>query len=319
MTNIDALRPLPRRLRKRVAESLALSLQLVDEHWQAGRLRVITPERELPQLLPLEALVFPDDQLLFDGAPVEGVPTRSYALLNKPIRVTSTAYDPEGMTDLSPYLRQMPGGCFPVGRLDRETSGLLLCTSDGDLANAILRPDHETTKTYWLWLDDLLEADDPRLVKLCQGVEHHGQLLAAKHARISARSEYATELELTLTSGKKRQIRHMCRLLDLHLQHLHRCRIGSLSDAGLALGTWRPLSPDEVETLWADVGGKARLRQRKVAALVRLACAARAAGDPNLRLEAWLAGEKSADEIDRAERSTCQSLVRPDCQRQNQS
>lgn len=292
MASIDAERTLPRRLRKRVAESLELSLQLVDEYWQAGRLRVITKGTGEPQILSLEALIFDDDRLLLDGAPLECVSTRSYALLNKPKYVTSTAHDPDGKSDLSPYLREMPRGCFPVGRLDRETSGLLLFTSDGDLANAVLRPDHQTTKTYWLWLDDVLEADDPRLSSLLEGVEHNGQRLIAKHARITSRSEYATELELTLTQGKKRQIRHMCRALDLHLEHLHRCRIGPLSDAGLALGSWRPLSPEEVAALWSAVGGKADLRQRKVAALFRLAREARAAGAPLLRLEAWLAEEE---------------------------
>ncbi len=268
-----------------------LSLQLVDEHWNAQRLRVLTPESDEPQLLPLDELIFHDDQVLLDGALIESAPTRSYAILNKPKQVTSTARDPNGKTDLSPYLRQMPRGCFPVGRLDRETSGLLLFTNDGDLANAVLRPDHETSKTYWLWLDDVLEPDDPRLAQLLQGVQHHGQLLVAKHWRILARSEYATELELTLTQGRKRQIRHMCRMLDLHLEHLHRSRIGSVSDAGLALGSWRPLSPNEVETLWSAVGGRARLRRRKMAALIRLARAARDGGAPLPRLEAWLADE----------------------------
>ena len=293
MASIERERPLPRRLRKRVAESLALSLQLVDEYWHAGRLRVLTPESDEPQRLPLETLIFEDDQLFLDGTRIEGRPSLGYALLNKPKQVTSTTHDPEGKADLSPYLREMPAGCFPVGRLDRETSGVLLFTSDGDLANAVLRPDHETTKTYWLWLDDVLDPDDPRLARLCRGVEHHGQLLSAKHARIVARTDYATELELTLTEGKNRQIRHMCRALDLHLEHLHRSRIGPLSDAGLALGSWRLLSPDEVEALWSAVGGRARLRQRKVAALFRLARAARDTGAPLPRLEAWLADEQT--------------------------
>ncbi len=239
-------------------------------------------------------LVFHDDQVLLDGAPIESTATRNYAILNKPKQITSTTRDPDGKTDLSAYLREMPRGCFPVGRLDRETSGLLLFTSDGDLANAVLRPDHETTKTYWLWLDDVLEPDDPRLTQFCRGVEHNGQLLSAKHARIVARSEYATELELTLIEGRKHQIRHMCRVLDLHLEHLHRSRIGSLSDAGLALGSWRLLSADEVEALWSAVGGRTRLRQRKLAALFRLARAARDAGAPLARLEAWLADEQPA-------------------------
>jgi len=287
--NVD--RPLPRRLRKRVAESLALSLQRVDACWAAGRLRVRTPESEEPRLLPLEALVFEDDQPLLDGAPLVSSAAPVYALLNKPKFVTSTARDPNGKSDLSGYLRAMPAGCFPVGRLDRETSGLLLCTSDGDLANAVLRPDHETTKTYWLWLDDVLETGDPRLARFTLGVEHQGELLRAKHARIIAQREYATELELTLTQGRNRQIRHMCRLLDLHLEHLHRARIGPLSDAGLALGDWRLLSSLEVDALWSAVGGRADLRRRKVAALVHQASEARAAGTPLLRLEAWLARE----------------------------
>ena len=291
VTSSDRQRPLPRRLRKRVAESLALSLQLVDQYWQEARLLVLTPGDTVPQRLELDTLVFQDDQLLLDGARLEGEPPPVHAILNKPTQVTSTARDPDGKADLSGYLREMPRGCFPVGRLDRETSGLLLFTSDGDLANAVLRPDHETTKTYWLWLDEVLEAGDPRLLQLQQGVEHHGQRLTAKDVRIRARHEYATELELVLTQGKKRQIRHMCRALNLRLQHLHRSRIGTLSDSGLSLGQWRLLSTDEVEALWSAVGGRAWLRQRKVLALFRLARAAREAGAPQLRLETWLAEE----------------------------
>ncbi|HYP99864.1 MAG TPA: pseudouridine synthase [Polyangiaceae bacterium] len=294
MLSIDPERPLPCRLRKRVAESLGLPLQVVEAHWHAGRIRAITPESDSSRPLSLDALVFDEDRLFFDGRPIEGAPARSYALLNKPKHVTSTTHDPLGQTDLSAYLRQMPAGCFPVGRLDRETTGLLLCTNDGNLAHAVLRPDHETTKTYWLWLDDLLEPHDPRLERMVEGVEHHGQVLSAKHARIIARTEYSTELELILTQGKKRQIRHMCWALQLHLTHLHRSRIGPLSDAGLELGAWRLLTEEEVEALWAATGGRAQLRKRRVAALVRMARAARAEGAPMSRLEAFLAHEPGA-------------------------
>jgi pseudouridine synthase len=291
VTSTDAERPLPRRLRKRVAESLRLSLQDVDERWHAGRLSVIIPERPEPQVLPLETLVFNDDQVLLDGVAIARGPEPVYALLNKPKHVTSTASDPDGKSDLSPYLRAMPPGCFAVGRLDRETTGLLLCTSDGNLANAVLRPDHETTKTYWLWLDDAISDEDPRLTQLIAGVPHNGQQLFAKQVRILARNEHATELELTLTQGKKRQIRHMCRALELHLVHLHRRQIGPLTDANLALGSWRLLSAAEVEALWHAVGGRDNLRQRKLLALTRQASAARDAGTPHERLEAWLERE----------------------------
>ena len=284
-------RSLPRRLRKRVAECLSLSLQSVDECWSADRLRVVTPESREPRTLSLETLVFEDDQVLLDGVAIRCAPTPVYALLNKPKHITSTARDPEGKSDLSRYLQAMPPGCFPVGRLDRESTGLLLFTSDGDLANAVLRPDHETTKTYWLWLDEVVSDDDPRLTAFVTGMLHNGERLSAKSARITARSEYATELEVILTQGRKRQVRHMCRALDFHLVHLHRNRIGPLTDHDLACGSWRLLGDLEIEALWQAVGGRADLRRRKVAALARQASEARAVGTPDVRLEHWLEQE----------------------------
>jgi pseudouridine synthase len=279
-----------------VAECLDLSLQAVDACFRAGRLQVARAGSDEPELLPLEALVYVGDRVLLDGRAIEGTPPpRTYALLNKPAHVTSTASDPDGKRDLSEYLRALPPGCFPVGRLDRETTGILLFTNDGDLANAVLRPDHLTTKTYWLWLDEALTEGDPRLDQLIRGVPHRGELLCAQGVQVVARSEYATELELTLTEGRNRQIRHMCRALDLHLVHLHRRRIGPLTDAGLELGSFRLLGDSEVRALWTAVGGEEDLRQRKVVALRRQAESARAAGTPIQRLEEWLQAEPRVD------------------------
>jgi 23S rRNA pseudouridine2605 synthase len=288
----DTLRSVPRRLRKRIAEGLSLSLAEVDIRWHEDRVRVITPEDDEPRQLALESLIFDQDRVLVDGITIGPAAAPIHALLNKPKFVTSTASDPRGKSDLSPYLRAMPPGCFAVGRLDRETTGLLLFTNDGDLATAVLRPDHSTVKGYWLWIDEPLADDDPRLARLQSGIVHEGQLLTAKGAQIRARTEYATELELTLTQGKKRQIRHMCRALSLQLVHLHRYRIGSLSDAGLGLGSWRMLETAEVEALWEAAGGRSALRERKIAALIHHASEARALGTPHVRLERWLEQER---------------------------
>lgn len=289
--SIDAHRPLPRRLRKRVAQTLALSLQDVDVCWRAGRLRVVTPGCADPRWLPLEALVFADDVVLLDGQAIGPAAATVCALLNKPKGVTSTASDPRGKSDLSPYLQAMPSGCFAVGRLDRETTGLLLFTNDGDLANAVLRPDHHTAKLYWLWLDEAISEDDPRLARLVEGVAHNGEQLAARSVSIVAKAEYATELALTLTQGRKRQVRNMCTALGLPLVHLHRREIGPLTDAGLALGAWRLLEAPEIEALWQSAGGRTELRRHKVAALTQLASDAREAGAPDTRLEHWLEAE----------------------------
>jgi 23S rRNA pseudouridine2605 synthase len=266
----------------------------VDAHWSAGRVRVLTDGDDAPRLLPLETLVFDSDQVLVDGIVIGSAAPARHVLLNKPKFVTSTARDPRGKSDLSPYLRAMPRGCFPVGRLDRETTGLLLFTNDGDLASAILRPDHSTHKNYWLWIDEPLADDDARLAQLQSGVTHCGELLSAAAFRIRSRTEYATELELTLTQGKKRQIRLMCRALNLQLVHLHRYRIGSLSDAGLALGEFRELAAAEVEALWEAAGGRAAHRKRQLVALGRQAVAARLQGTPLERLEDWLRQEPTA-------------------------
>ena len=284
MSTLDQ-RPLPRRLRKCLAEGLGIPLQEADLYFAADRVRVVTPDNPLAQSLPPEALVFEDDVLLLDGNPLPAPPPLAYALLNKPKHVTSSARDPEGKSDLAPYLSAMPRGCFPVGRLDRETTGLLFFTNDGELASAVLRPDHHTTKTYWLWLDEVLGDADPRLESLLHGVEHNGEVLRAHGVRVAARSDHATELELTLTQGRKRQVRFMCRALDLHLVHLHRKRIGPLTDVGLALGNWRLLSEPEVRSLWRAAGGRELVRGRKLAALERLAQQLRSAGTPHVRLE----------------------------------
>ncbi len=296
MGSSDAESRLPQRLLRRAAQSLRLPLREVAEYWHAGRLSVLTSERAEPRVLPPETLIFDGDRVLVDGSPIaDTTPEAVCAVLNKPKHVTCTARDPNGKADLSPFLRAMPAGCFPVGRLDRDTTGLLLFTNDGDLASAVLRPDHGTRKYYWLWLDEPFPDDDPRLAALVEGVRHNGELLKAQGARVLARSEHATELELTLTQGKKRQIRHMCFALGLHLVHLHRRAIGPLRDEGLELGAWRRLDASEVEALWTAVGGRAQLRARKVHALLRHAAEARTAGAPHARLEQWLAQELAGE------------------------
>ncbi len=287
--SIDDDRPLPRRQRKRVAQGLRVSLQVVDAHWAAGRLRVDRPGWPAPCVLPLDALVFDDDDVLFDGAPIGPNAATVCAVLNKTKGVTCTAREPKGRADLAPYLRAMPPGCFSVGRLDRDTTGLLLFTNDGDLANAVLRPDHRIDKLYWLWIGEVLSAEDPRLALLVRGVSHKGELLAARSVSVLATSDAGTKLALTLTQGRNRQVRRMCAELGLRLVHLHRRRVGSLTDDGLAPGGMRMLDPAEVEDLWQALGGRAALKQRRVDGLARQANEARDAGTPDLRLERWLA------------------------------
>jgi len=278
---------IPRRLAKYLGESTALTLVEAGEAWRRGRVTVVRAGT-VGLRLPLDELVFEEDVVCLDGVAIVPRRQHAHAMLNKPRQVTSTARDPAGKADLSRWLYQMPSGVFPVGRLDRPTTGLLLFTTDGDLSNAVLRPDHHTRKVYWLWLNEPVADDDPRLRALMQGVEICGHAARARDVTVKHRTADFTELWVTLEQGRNRQLRRMCRALNLRLQHLHRSAVGPLELGDLGPGDWRSLRPEEVEALWQCAGGRETVFARKVAALRRRAARARAALDPHYRLEAWL-------------------------------
>jgi pseudouridine synthase len=278
---------LPRRLDKFVREASVLSLAAIRRAWAEGRIRVRpgTPDAVTRRGSDLNQLVYEEDVVELDGRPLS-LRTEQYAAkLNKPSGVISSARDPAGSADLRPWLERMPRGTFAVGRLDRETTGLLLFTTDGELADALLQPARHVDKRYWLWLDDEYRADDPRWQAMTQPSPHFDH---AKQVTLIHRSPDHVELEVTLDQGKHHQIRRLCRALELRLQHLHRQSIGPIALDGLAIGQSCPLTPVELGELWAAVGGRERIREAQCAALVRHAQKARAAGQPDARLEAWL-------------------------------
>jgi 23S rRNA pseudouridine2605 synthase len=280
----------PRRLDKYLRDSTALSVVEIRSACLAGRVTVCTAGAARSTAPAVDSLIFETDIVTLDGHVVGPGAERHYLVLNKPRFVTTTAIDPNGRADLGPWLQQMPDGVFPVGRLDRETSGALLFTDDGDFANAILQPDHHTNKLYWLWIDEHLTDDDPRLLTLVSGVRlgKSFELLRVVSAAVQHRTPDYTELHVTLDEGKNRQIRKMCHLLGLRLLQLHRKAIGSLHIDDLAVGQWRALGAHEVERLWSSCGGIARVNRNKVAALAQAAKSALEAGRPNQRLEKWL-------------------------------
>jgi 23S rRNA pseudouridine2605 synthase len=281
---------LPMRLDKFVRSASSLSLGGARRAWLEGRLRVFAPASAAvghasgpPRDLNL--LVYPDDRVELDGRPL-ALRTEHYAAkLNKPKGVTSTARDPAGNADLKPWLDQMPDGAFAVGRLDRDTTGLLLFTTDGELADALLQPARHVDKKYWLWLDDELDDTDPRWAAMTRT---DGRYVPAKHVALLHRSVDHVELEMTLDQGKHRQIRRICQCLGLRLAHLHRRSIGPITLGGLSVGDISALTADELGALWVAVGGREPITLAQRAALERHARRARADGHPDSRLEAWL-------------------------------
>ena len=174
-----------------------------------------------------------------------------YLALNKPRGVTSTTdlKDPSNVIDFVGY----PSRIFPIGRLDKDSEGLLLLTSDGDIVNKILRSGNNHEKEY------VVDVNKPItslfLKQMREGVEILGKI--TKPAVLRQQSK--TRFKIILTEGMNRQIRRMCSALGYRVTSLVRIRIMSVHVDGLALGEWRHLRADEVATLRAETqhSGKA--------------------------------------------------------------
>ncbi len=280
---MTSARFIPRRLDKFLRDSTPLSVTTVRMALASARVTVGGAVCASP-----EHMVFEEDQVRLDDQPIVPRGQHEHLMLHKPLSVTSTTKDPLGKADLSRFMSAMPPGVFPIGRLDRNTTGLLLFTTDGDLANAVLHPDHHTQKSYWLWLDELLDPSDERLARLRQGVEVGGHQLSVEDVSIQHQTPDFTELAVTLREGKNRHIRRLCRALDFRLVALHRCAVGPLRLGSLSPGSFRHLDSNELDALWHATGGRERVAARKIAALVRFAARERGLGRPHLRLESWL-------------------------------
>jgi 23S rRNA pseudouridine2605 synthase len=187
------------------------------------------------------------DVILVDGQPLGRHETLCYLLMHKPVGVVTTLRDPGGRPVVTDLLRGVPARVYPVGRLDLTTSGLLLLTNDGELANRLAHPSHEVVKTYLVRVRGVLTADAVR--QLEQGVKLADGLTApAKVARVRHSGGHAW-FELTIHEGRNRQVRRMCEALGLPVSRLMRIGYAFLTLDGLAPGEYRHLTAAEVARL----------------------------------------------------------------------
>ena len=186
------------------------------------------------------------DRVRVDGRPLESR-ERLYVLLNKPAGYLTTCKDPEGRPTVYDLLADVGTFLSPVGRLDLATSGLLLLTNDTRFAERVTNPDSHVPKTYHVKASARLS--DEQLQQLRDGVElKDGPTRPAIVSRIhdSARS---SQIEITLTEGRNRQVRRMIEALGARVLTLARVRIGSIAIGSLPPGRWRKLTPAEVASL----------------------------------------------------------------------
>jgi pseudouridine synthase len=181
-----------------------------------------------------------------DGVEV-GKQRLAHVLLHKPLGVVTTARDPQGrptVVDLVGHDARV----VPVGRLDIDTTGALVLTNDGDLAHRLAHPRYDVEKTY---VADVAGApSDDTLCRLAAGLELEDGKTAPARIRRLGRSR----LELVLHEGRNRQVRRMCEAVGHPVRRLHRSGYAGLDLLGVEAGSWRELTPDEVERLRNLVG-----------------------------------------------------------------
>ncbi|GAX91837.1 pseudouridine synthase [Effusibacillus lacus] len=191
------------------------------------------------------------DRIELDGKPIEQEPL-VYILLNKPIGVVTTASDPEGRKTVIEIV-QVKERVFPVGRLDMNTSGLLLLTNDGELANGLMHPRHEVDKKYIAEVKGSISEE--ALAKLANGILLEDGLTAPAKVKLLKRTAFLSKLEITIHEGRNRQVRRMCEAVGHPVQKLKRVQVAFLTLGGLPPGGWRYLTDFEVKRLY-EIAGK---------------------------------------------------------------
>ena len=198
-----------------------------------------------------EVVTFPREKITAEdvvevrGEPVSAQELR-YFLVNKPRGVASTRSDPHAdrvIVDLVPGGRSL----FPVGRLDVDTTGLLILTNDGVLANRLMHPRYGVPKTYVARVRG--KVSRRALGTLRQGVDLEDGMTAPADVRLKKQSAKTALVEVTIHEGRKRQVRRMFTAVGLPVEELSRRRYGPLTDKGLEPGGFRELSAEEVEAL----------------------------------------------------------------------
>ena len=188
-----------------------------------------------------------DDVVEVNGTPVIGAEDHVYYLLNKPIGYVTTAKDEQDRATVLDLVADIPERVFPVGRLDMNTSGALIMTNDGKVSYRISHPKHEVFKTYRALVSGLISKE--KIWKLRNGVDIGGYITKPARVTIVGENKNSTLLEISISEGRNRQVRKMCKAVGNPVQELHRISIGEIRLGRLKEGTYRKLTPSEIEYL----------------------------------------------------------------------
>ena len=195
------------------------------------------------ELVLVSARVFPGDEVAIDGERIKSKQKPIYIALNKPVGITSTT-DLSDKTNIISFISH-PKRIFPVGRLDKDSEGLILLTNDGDIVNKILRAGNNNEKEYIVTVDKELTSEMIR--QMGAGVK----ILGERTKPCYIRQEAGRRFRIILKQGLNRQIRRMCAEFGYKVKTLKRIRIMHIHLGNLAVGKWRYLTLPEIQQLEA--------------------------------------------------------------------
>lgn len=230
------------RINKFISESGITSRREADKWIAAGRVTINGATAELGSKVEL------DDEVHVDNKPIIVEQENIYIALNKPVEITSTT-DRNIKGNIVDFVNH-PKRVFHIGRLDKDSEGLILLTNDGDIVNEILRAEHKHEKEY------IVNVDKPITTAFLKKMEAGVEILATKTlpCKVTKISNYT--FQIILTQGLNRQIRRMCSALDYQVRKLQRIRVMNIHLNNLARGQWRDLTKEEIIQLFKDLDYK---------------------------------------------------------------
>ena len=192
------------------------------------------------------------DTVTVSGKKIVKQKSHTYIMLHKPRGFITTMSDEMDRKCVAQLVKDVPGRVYPVGRLDRDSEGMLLFTNDREFANAMTHPARHVPKTYRVTVRPSISEE--QITKLTTGVIIEDRMTAPAEVRVVTKEEGRVVLEIILYEGRNRQIRKMCEEVGLEVARLKRTAIGSIKLGMLKQGDYRELTEDEVRKLMIAAG-----------------------------------------------------------------
>lgn len=235
------------RLQKFLAEAGVASRRKCEELISQGRVEV-----DGRLVTELGTRIGGGEVIKIDGKEVKREQRKVYILLNKPVGVISSARDQFSRKTVLDLVDGVNERIYPVGRLDYDTSGLIILTNDGEFANLLMHPRHEQEKVYRALIKGRLDDADIRILETGVAIEDY--VTSQAKVKVIRTTPQDTTVEITIHEGRNRQVRKMFEALGHPVLRLKRTGIGTIGVGGLEEGQWRYLSKNEVEALRSGKG-----------------------------------------------------------------